>query len=417
MRRYLAATFSSLRNRNYRLYAGGQTISVTGTWMQKVAQVWIVLELTDSGTLLGVTAALQQVPTLLFTAWGGLLADRFDKRKILLLTQTLSAIPAVLLGVLTATGDITIWLVFVFAVLLGCIDAMDRPARITFINDIVGKEDLTNAVTLNSIIQNGGKVVGPAVAGVLIATVGVAASFLINAASFVAVLAALLMMRPDLIKKPAPAVRAKGQLREGLRYVRSQPDLFGVLVLMAVTGLFAYNWTVVLPIFVRDSFGGGASEVGLTFTAMGLGAIVGGLAIAGSLDATVPRLLTSGLVFAGFMLALAFSGSLLVVYVLLFVLGAASVSFRAVGSSMLQLRADPMMRGRVISLLVIAMAGTTPIGGPLMGWISEAFGAGDALALGAITTALAGFWAMGYMRKTGRRMPLPTDETSVAQRS
>lgn len=411
MRRYLRTTFSSLHNRNYRLYFAGQSVSVIGTWTQKVAQVWLVLQLTDSGTMLGVTAALQQLPTLLLTPWGGLLADRVDKRKVLLFTQSAPVVPAVLLGVLTATGHVTIWIVLVLALLLGVIESLDKPARHTFVAEMVGNEHIPNAVALNNIMINVGKVAGPAFAGVMISAVGLASSFLVNAASFVAVLVGLLLMNTDQIQRATPAVRAKGQLRDGLRYVRHRRDLLGPLVLMTVTGLLAYEWTVLLPLLAHDTFGGDAQIVGLTFTAMGAGAIVGALALAGTLKATTNRLVASGLIFAAVLVATSLAPTIATALILLFALGTASVAFRAVASSLLQLRADPDMRGRVVSLLIVAIGGTTPVGGPLLGWIGQTFGARSALAVGGVGTALAAYATLVYLRR-GAAAAEPEGKTS-----
>ena len=398
MKQYLFATFGSLSNRNYRLYLSGQGVSVIGNWMQRMAQAWLVLELTDSGTLLGVTMALQEVPTLLLTPLGGLLADRLDKRKVLLCTQLAAIIPPLLLGLLTATGHVTIWIVFGLALLLGTIEALDKPSRVTFISHIVGGEHLTNAVTLNSIVQNMGNVVGPALAGILIATVGLSYSFLANAVSFVAVVVVLLLVRPDRALKHPEGSQHNGQFLEGLRYVRHRRDIFGPLILMAITGLLAYNWQVILPLLARDTFHGDAQVAGSMFSAMGLGAIVGGLAVAGSLRPTTNRLIFSGMTFALFLLALMAAPTLWVALAVLFVTGAASVSFRSVATSMLQLRTEPHMRGRVISLLIMATSGTTPFGGPLVGWISEAYGARLALAIGGVSTAVAATIVFLYIR-------------------
>jgi MFS family permease len=399
VRRYLRATFASLHNRNYRLFFAGQSVSMVGTWMQKVAQAWLVLELTDSGVMLGVTAALQQLPTLVLTPWGGLLADRLDKRKILLVTQALCAAPALALGILTLTDNVTIWVVMALALLLGVIESLDKPARHTFVSEIVGNDHIANAVTLNNVIVNIGKVAGPAVAGILIATVGLAPSFLINAASFVAVLVGLALIRTGDLTRATPTPRARGQLREGLRYVRGRPDLLAPLVLMTVTGLLAYEWTVMLPLLARDTFDGGADAAGLMFTAMGAGAIVGGLALAAVLKATTNRLVALGLVFAGTLVATAAAPSLTVALGCLVVVGAASVAFRTVASSVLQLRAEPEMRGRVIALLMVAIGGTTPIGGPLVGWIGDRYGARTTLVVAAVGTAVAAWAALRYMRR------------------
>ncbi|MGH8775974.1 MAG: MFS transporter [Jiangellaceae bacterium] len=401
----LRATFASLSTRNYRLFFTGQTISVMGTWMQKIAQAWLVLELTGSGTLLGITAALQQLPTLLVGPWAGLLADRVDKRKLLIWTQATAAVPAVLLGVLIATDRVQLWMVLVLALCLGTIGALDKPARHTFVIEMVGPSRLTNAVTLNSIVINAGKVTGPAIGGVLIATVGLAPSFMINSVSYLAVVTGLLLMRTDQLQPAPPMRRGRGQLRDGLRYVRRSPQLLGPLVLMTVTGMLAYEWAVTLPLFARDTFDADAQAFGLMFSAMGVGAVIGGLSIASTLHASARMLTSTALVFAALMVATAFAPTLLVAFVALFAVGGASLAFRAVANSLIQLQADPQMRGRVMALLVVATTGTTPVGGPLVGWIGETFGARVSLAAGGIATAVAAGATYAYLRRRGLLRP------------
>jgi predicted MFS family arabinose efflux permease len=399
MKRYFRATFASLREPNFRLYFFGQSMSQIGTWTQKITQAWLVLELTGSGTLLGVTLALQALPTLLLSAWGGLLADRLDKRRLLLCTQAASVAPAALLGVLTATENITLWMVFVMAAILGTIEAFDKPARQTFIAEVVARDQLTNALTLNNITINAGKLVGPAIAGVLITGIGMAASFFVNAASFCVVLVALFLVRPDQLHRAAPVGRSKGQLREGLRHVRSNPRLLGPLLLLTVTGLLAWEWTVTLPILARDVFRGDAQVVSAMFVAMGSGAVIGVLAIAGILKATAGRLIISSLTFAALLLAVALAPVIGVTLILLFLLGAAGVAYRVITASLAQLEAAPVMRGRTMALFVIAVGGTSPVGAPLLGWLCEAVGVRTTLAIGALVTALMSLLVWAYLRR------------------
>jgi MFS family permease len=399
MKRYFRATFASLREPNFRLYFFGQSMSQIGTWTQKITQAWLVLELTGSGTLLGVTLGLQALPTLLFSAWGGLLADRLDKRRLLLCTQAASVAPAALLGVLTATENITLWMVFVMAAILGTIEAFDKPARQTFIAEVVARDQLTNALTLNNITINAGKLVGPAIAGVLITGIGMAASFFVNAASFCVVLVALFLVRPDQLHRAAPVGRSKGQLREGLRHVRSNPRLLGPLLLLTVTGLLAWEWTVTLPILARDVFRGDAQVVSAMFVSMGSGAVIGVLAIAGILQATAGRLIISSLTFAALLLAVALAPVIGVTLILLFLLGAAGVAYRVITASLAQLEAAPVMRGRTMALFVIAVGGTSPVGAPLLGWLCEAVGVRTTLAIGALVTALMSLAMWAYLRR------------------
>jgi MFS family permease len=393
LRKYLAATFSALTIRDYRRYALGQAVSVSGTWMQKLAQAWLVLELTDSAVLLGVTVAVQQLPTLLFTTLAGALADRLPKRTILLWTALGGMVPAVALGVLVSVDVLNIWIVLAAALLQGLADAVDKPARLTFVNDIATPATLTNAVTLNGIIQNSGKVAGPAIAGMLIAGIGISAAFFINAASYLPVVVALLLVRPHPPVHDG-AFPTKGRLIDTLRYVSARPPLASALVLMTVSGIIAFNWNVLVPTLTRDSFGGDARAVGFAFTSMGVGAVLGGLALAGVLRGTSLWLILNGCVMG---LALALTGAapnLAIAYVLLFIVGACSVTFRVTATTLLQLYSDPRVRGRVISLLVLATNGTTPLGGPLIGWICGAATPRISCAvggLGTIATAL-GCW-------------------------
>jgi MFS family permease len=398
MKRYLASTFSALVVRDYRRFAFGQAISVSGTWMQKLAQAWLVLELTNSPLLLGVTVAMQQLPTLLFTTVGGALADRFDKRTILLWTAIAATVPALVLGVLVQMQLAAVWIVMLAALIQGLVDAVDKPARLTVVNDIATPATLTNAVMLNGIIQDSGKVAGPAVAGILIASVGISAAFYINAFSYLPVIVALLLIRPHQPVEPVAAFKATGNLTSTLRYVAGHPKLAAALALMAVAGLLAYNWNVLLPTLTRDVFGGDARMVGFAFTSMGLGAVLGGLALAAFLKASSRRLIVNGCAFAAALVALGLAPALPFVYVVLFFVGAFSVTFRATATSILQLNADPQMRGRVISLLVLATAGTTPLGGPLIGWICEHASPRVACLVGGVGTAAAALACLQYLR-------------------
>ncbi|MEX2533622.1 MAG: MFS transporter [Nitriliruptoraceae bacterium] len=404
--RRLLATFVSLRNRNLRLFFTGQAISATGTWIQKIAQAWLVLELTDSGTLLGVTAALQQLPILLVGPWGGLLADRLDKRKLLVATQSISALLAVVLGGLTQTGNITWWMVLILALLLGMTDALDRPARQTFVAELVPREQLTNAVLMNSVIMNSAFMTGPAIAGVLITTVGLAASFYINAASFLAVIIALLLL-DDAERLRSPSLqKRRGQLVEGFRYVRTTPELIAPLILMGVVGLFLFNWAVMIPLLARDVFGGDADLFGSMFALMGVGAVIGGLAVAGTLKASMSALIRSAWVLGVLVIMLAAAPTLWSVFFVLVCLGAANILVKATTNAYLQLTSEPDKRGRVLSLLTVAFAGTTPLGAPLVGWIADVFGVRFALGLGGSIAIFAAAITAIYLRRSGSVVPV-----------
>jgi MFS family permease len=397
---YLNATFISLRTRNYRLYFIGQSVSLAGTWMQKMAQAWLVLELTNSGGWLGITLAVQQLPLLFLAPWGGLLADRMNKRTILIVTATAAMIPSLLLGVLTLTHHINVGLVLSVAVVGGLIDALDKPARQSFPSEMVSAPHLANAVMLNNIIQDTGKVVGPAVAGVLIAAVGLPYTFFVNALSFLAVLAGLLLMRPVELSAPDRVARGAGQLRAGLAYVRATPRLFGPLALLASVGLVAYNFQLLLALLGRETFHGDARTVGYLLGALGAGSVIGGLALAGVLRATIGRIVGAATVLAVLLVATGLSPTLAVAFGSVFALGAASVLFKSVASTWLQLTAAPAMRGRVLALLVVAIGGTTPIGAPLMGWLAEQFGVRATFMLAGVLTAIAAALAYVYLRRT-----------------
>ncbi len=272
--------FRSLRVRNYRLFFFGQLVSLTGTWMQQVGQDWLVLRLTNQALPLGITLALQFAPMLVLGAWAGVVADRLDKRRLLLATQVAMASLALVLGVLTATGAIRLWMVYALALLLGCATAFDMPTRQAFVSEMVGLDHVTNAVGLNSAVFNSARVVGPAVAGVLITAVGIAPAFLINAVSYLAVIAGLLAMDPARLHRLPPVDRAGGQVRAGLRYVWSNRVLRSTIALVAVVGALGLNYRVALPLLARFTFGGDASAYGALASIMAAGAVVGALAAA-----------------------------------------------------------------------------------------------------------------------------------------
>lgn len=396
---HLHRTFEALGSRNYRLFFGGQAVSVAGTWMQKVAQAWLVLELTGSGTLLGLTAAMQHLPTLLVGPWGGLVADRVDRRRVLLWTQSMAGTLALILGTLVATGVVTLWMVMALALALGVTEAVDRPARQTFVLDMVGPARLTNALALNSVLMNSGKVIGPAAAGILIGLVGLATSFLVNAASYLTVVAALLAMRSGDLEPVEPVARGRSQLREGFRYVLTTPGLLGPLVLMAVTGMLAFEWIVSLPLLATEAFGGDAQVFGLMFSAMGIGAVFGGLLLAGTLRATDSSLVVTAVTFGALMTMTSVAPSLEVTLVMLVLVGAASIALRTIATTVIQLRCEPRMRGRVTAILVVAIGGTTPVGAPLVGWIADQFGSRVAFGQGGIATVVAALLVGAYMRR------------------
>ena len=367
--------FRSLRVRNYRLYASGQLISLTGTWMQRVAQDWLVLELTNSGSALGLVTALQFGPSLILGLWGGVLADRLDKRKLLLVTQSSLALVALLLGLLDVSGVVRFWQVLVLAFLLGVVSAIDMPVRQSFAVEMVGKDDLTNAVAINSAIFNTGRILGPAVAGVMISAVGTGWAFIANALSSVAVITGLAMMRTAELH-PAPHLeRGKGQLVAGFRYVRRRADLMLALFLLFVIGTFGLNFQITTALMAKQVFHRSATGYGVLSTALAIGACAG--AVLATRRRTRPSqlfLLGMATVFSVLEVLSGLMPTFDLTALLLIPTGLAMLSFSNASNASVQLGVDPVMRGRVMSIYLIAFMGGTPLGAPLVGWLAETFG-------------------------------------------
>jgi MFS family permease len=377
-------TFASLRNPNYRRYFSGQAVSLVGTWMQTVAQSWLVLQLTGSGTQVGGVVALQTLPILLLGPYGGVVADRMDKRKLMIGLQSMMGVLALILGLLTVTHSVQLWQVYALAFLLGLNNCFENPARQAFVLEMVGAEDLRNAISLNSVLVNAARAVGPAFAGLIIAAGGIGVCFLINAVSFVAVVVSLVRLDVSKLQQPHPTSRARGQLREGLAYVRRTPELAIPLLMMALIGCLAYEFQVVLPVVARQTFHGGPQVYGFMTAAMGVGAVVGGLYVAARGRTGMVSLVRSSAVFGVVILAAALAPDLAVEIVALLFVGAASVAVLAKGNSTLQLESEPQMRGRVMALWAVAFLGSTPIGGPVAGAVSEEFGGRAGLLMGAV---------------------------------
>jgi MFS family permease len=378
-------TFAALAIPNYRRYVAGQSVSLIGTWMQMAAQSWLVLTLTGSATTLGLIVALQTLPVLLLGPYGGVIADRIDKRRLMVILQIAMGVQALLLGVLTVTGAVRVWEIGVLAALLGLNNAFENPARQAFMLEMVGGESLRNAVTLNSVMVNVARVIGPAVAGVLIATVGEGPCFLLNAASFVAVVASLTGLDRGAINPSPPSGREPGQLREGLRYVRRSPELGVPLAMMALAGALAYEFQVSLPVMARQGLHVGAAGYGFMTAAMGVGAVIGGLFVATKGRIGLPPLVAAASAFGVVLLLAAIAPDLPLELVALALAGGASISFMSTANSTLQLNAAPSMRGRVMALWFVAFQGSTPIGGPIVGWVMAEAGARAGLGLGGVT--------------------------------
>lgn len=388
---------SPLQTRNYRLYFAGQLVSVPGTWLQTVAQAWLVLQLTPSGGALGITVALQALPVLVLGPFAGAVADGADKRKLLLGTQAAQAALALVLGALTVTDVVELWMVYVLALGLGLARALDVPTRQAFVSELVADDALPRAISINATVAAGARMVGPAAGGALIALFGVGPCFLINGASFLAPLAGLAAMDAARLHRPAtPPRRQPRAVRDGITYVKDRKDLVVPLIMMALVGTLAYEFQVTIPLLAHQTFHLGATGFGLLYAAMGLGSVVAGITIAGRVAPRVKTIGTAAAIFSGGLAATALSPSPIVAAVFLALVGAASVVFSSTTNATLQLRADPAMRGRVVALYIVAFMGSTPLGGPLVGAVGQVAGARAALWVGAAGCAVASALALGY---------------------
>ncbi|MEU3921334.1 MFS transporter [Streptomyces sp. NPDC029004] len=383
--------FSSLKIRNYRLFATGQVVSNTGTWMQRIAQDWLVLSLTGSASAVGITVALQFLPMLLFGLYGGVLADRLPKRQLLVATQLAMALTGLALAALTLSGHVQVWHVYLTAFLLGLVTVVDNPARQSFVAEMVGPEQLSNAVSLNSANFQSARLVGPAVAGVLITAVGSGYAFLLNGLSFIAPLAGLLLMRTGELHKIERAPRGKGQLREGLKYVAGRPELIWPIVLVGFIGTFGFNFPIWLSAFVNNVYHSGASTYGLLNTLMAAGSLAGALLAARRGTSRLRVLVAAGMLFGVLEIVTAFAPQFWIFAVLLVPIGMFGLTVNVTANSSIQMATEPAMRGRVMSLFMMVFVGGTPLGAPLVGWITDTYGprigfaAGGAVALVAAT--------------------------------
>jgi MFS family permease len=397
--RALRRSFTSLTVPNYRRYFAGQLVSVSGNWTQVVAEMWLILALTGSGLAVGLTSALQFLPMLLFGAWGGLFADRFSKRSLLMVTQALMALPALALWAVTSAGVVTPWMVYALVFARGTVNAVDFPTRQSFAIEMVGADRVVNAVSLNSVLIHAARILGPATAGVLITTVGVGTCFLVNALSFGAMLVALRGMEAHALRPAPTASDGPGAVRAGLAYVRRTPALLIPLAMMALVGTLGFNFQVILPLLARFSFDGGAAAYTALAVAMGAGSVAGAL-VAGARGRVGPGLLVwAAFGFGAVALIAAAAPTLPLEAVALVPLGAASVTFAAGINSSLQLAAEPAMRGRVMALYSMVFLGSTPIGGPITGWLSEAVDPRAGLVLAGVAGVAAAIGARAAFRR------------------
>jgi MFS family permease len=413
VRRARDRTFRSLREPNYRRYFTGQAVSVVGTWMQRVAQDWLVLTLTGSGVALGISTALQFGPMLVLGLWAGAVVDRLNRRRLIIVTQAVQAVLAATLAVLTLTGTVELWMVYALALALGIVTAFDSPARQALVGEMVEPANYVNAQALSSTIHNAGRLVGPAIAGLLIATTSVGVAFAVNAVSFAGVLIGLLRMDAGGLRPVAVADSGKGAAREGLRYVMASPDLRAALLLVGVVALFGQNFRVVLPLLAQSTFDGGAEVYGYLTAALGLGAVVGALFSASRETATSWGLLLSCLVFGAVNLIAAAAPTLIAAYLAMAAIGFANIVFNTLARTVLQLGSDPSMHGRLLALHGLVFMGSTPLGGPLLGWICEALGARAGLVVAGATALLAGVALLPRLRGLRRALPAPAEGASA----
>lgn len=398
--------FSSLRIRNYRLYFIGQGLSQIGSWMQIVALGWLVLVLTGSGTQLGAILAFRFFPQLFGGPFGGIFADRYSKRHVLLVTQLASALVALAMAVLVFGESMTVWMLYAFALMLGVINLFDNPTRQAFVHEMVGPGNLRNAVTLNSTAANLARTIGPVIAGSLIAGIGIAAAYFANAISFIAVIVMLVAIRPDELHKDA-ARKDRGHILEGLHYAAKTPLVRNILIVMALIGTLAYEFQVSLPLLAELVFESGATGYAALLSAMGVGSVLGGLIAASRAQVAPHEFVMSALLFGVSIVVTAFMPSLPFAVLGMFFVGLFSINLTSVGNTMLQLASLPEVRGRVMSLWSMAIFGSTFIGAPAIGYIAERFGGRWGLATGGIAAVVGALYAATRMLERDRWLFIP----------
>lgn len=393
--------FAALRTRNYRLWASGQIVSLVGTWMQRVAQDWLVLTLSGGdGVAVGIVMALQFGPTLLLSVWGGVLADRYDKRTLLMITQAFAAVCGLVLGLLDVGNLVELWHVYVIAFVLGCSSAIDAPVRQSFTVEMVGKETLANAIALNSMTFNMARIIGPALSGVLITFIGTGWVFLINAASFAAVFGALVAMRSADLFHVERAARAKGQVREGFRYVWGRDDLRVLLATVFMVSTFGLNFPLSLAVLARNTFGSGADAYGLLSTTLAVGTLAG--ATLAARRAGTPRLrlfIGAVIAFGVFEILVGLMPNYTLVAILLVPTGALTLTFTTSAMNILQMSVPSEMRGRVMGIYMLCFLGGTPVGSPVLGWLADVLDPRAPLVFGGIVSLVSGVGAAVYLMK------------------
>ncbi|MEU6775538.1 MFS transporter [Streptomyces sp. NPDC046759] len=397
--------FSSLKVRNYRLFFVGQVVSNTGTWMQRIAQDWLVLSLTGSSAAVGITTALQFLPMLLLGLYGGVLVDRLPKRRTLLVTQASMALSGLALAALTLTGQVQVWHVYVAAFAVGLATVVDNPARQSFVSEMVGPDQLQNAVSLNSANFQSARLVGPAVAGLMITGVGTGWAFLANGLSFAAPITGLLLMRARELHVVRRAPRGKGQLREGLQYVAKRPELIWPIVLVGFIGTFGFNFPVWLSAYADDVFHSGAGAYSLFNTLMAVGSLCGALLAARRGTARLRILTAAALAFGALEVVAALAPSYWLFALLMVPIGVCGLTVNVTANTAVQMATDPAMRGRVMALFMMVFMGGTPLGAPVVGWITDTYGARVGFALGGVVSvAAAGAIGLVLARIGGLRL-------------
>jgi MFS family permease len=411
------STFRSLRNHNFRLFFVGQLISQVGNWLTMVALALLVLDLTDNGLAVGILTACQFGPVLFLGAWAGLIADRSDKRKVLIVVQSVAMVQSFVLAALAFTGHPPLLAIYGVALIGGVTTAFDNPTRRSFVVELVSESELPNAVSLNSALMTSARIVGPALAGLLVATVGYGWCFVVDGVSYTAVIAGFLLMGTSLLRPSTPASRAKHQIRDGLRYARRTPDLWIPLVMMTIVGTFAFNTQVTMPLFVTRTFGQSEAIFTLLLSVISIGALGGALAMARRNEVGIHHVIVGSLIYGISMLMFALSPTLGVAFPLAILLGFTSMVFMVASTAIVQLRSEPAMRGRVLALQAIVFLGTTPIGGPVIGAICDAWGPRSGLALGGLSGLIAAAWGLHASGRLARRdelrsSPLPSSSMS-----
>jgi len=408
-------TFRSIESRNFRLFFGGQLISQIGNWLTLIAQTLLVLKLTHSGVAIGALAAAQFGPVLLLGPWGGVVADRSDKRRLLMIVQSIAMLQSFTLAVLAFQHHPPVAAIFVVAFVGGTTLAFDNPTRRSFVVEMVDEEHVNNAVSLNSALMTASRIFGPMAAGLLIRTVGYGWCFLVDGISYIAVLIGLGLMRTSELRRAPAMAKAKRQVRDGLAYARRVPEIFVPMAMMAVIGTLSYNFQTVFPLFVERDLGGTELTYTVLFTAVSVGAFVGALIAANRTRISVRSVAWAGVGYGAALGVMTFAPNQPVAFALAPALGLASIAFLTASTAIVQIAAEPAMRGRVLALQAMLFLGTTPIGGPIVGALSQRFGARYGIAVGAVAAVVAGAWGLTRARDTIRPLDAPVADAAVQE--